>query len=112
MIVNFLPDARTCSALFNKCITKTYATTTDDDEDLDLVMPMYDMLQNSSNHYETIGSLWFYSKYEATNFNNDIANNNNFKYFKFKSKLLENKLSQPDSNQANRIQKLQQLLYH
>ena len=44
MIVNFLPEARTCSALFNKCITKTYATTTDDDEDLDLVMPMYDML--------------------------------------------------------------------
>ena len=34
--------------------------------------------------------LWFYSKDEATNFNADIANNNNFKSFEYEAKLLEN----------------------
>ena len=29
-----------------------------------------------------IGSLWFYSKDEAANLNADIANDNNFAYFK------------------------------
>ena len=34
--------------------------------------------------------LWLYSKDEATNFNADIADDNTFKYFKCKDKLLEN----------------------
>ena len=32
----------------------------------------------------------FYSKDGATNFNADIEDNNNFKYFKYKTKLLGN----------------------
>ena len=51
---------------------------------------MYNLLEYGSNYSETIGSLWFYSKDEATNFNTDIANNNNFKYFEYKNKLLGN----------------------
>ena len=39
---------------------------------------------------ETTGSLSFYSKDEATYFNADIANTNNFKLFKYKAKFLEN----------------------
>ena len=35
-----------------------------------------------------IGSLWFYSKDEAADFNADIVNTDNFKSFKYKSKLL------------------------
>ena len=35
-------------------------------------------------------SFWFYFKDEATYFNNDIANEVNFKSFKFKSKLVGN----------------------
>ena len=30
-------------------------------------MPMYNLIEYSSNYFETIGSLWFYSKDEATN---------------------------------------------
>ena len=37
---------------------------------------------------QTKGSLWFYSKDEATNFNNDIENTDHFKSFKYKTKLL------------------------
>ena len=37
------------------------------------------LIEYISNYSETTESLWFYSKYEATNFNTDIANNNKFK---------------------------------
>ena len=53
-------------------------------------MPIYNLIEYSSNYAETTGSLWFYSKDEATNFNADIANDNNFRFFKYKTKLLGN----------------------
>ena len=51
-----------------------------------------------------MGSLWFYSKDEATNFNADIANDDNFKSFKYNAKLLGNTAAQND-NAANGILK-------
>ena len=57
---------------FSKCNIKIDGTTIEDAEDaenLDLVMLMYNQIEYSSNYYETRGSLWFYSKDEATNFN-------------------------------------------
>ena len=44
-------------APFTKCITKVDETTIDDAEDLDLVMPMYHLIDYSSNYSETTGSL-------------------------------------------------------
>ena len=38
---------------------------------------MYNLVEYRSNYSEITGSLWFYSKVEATNFNEDIANDNN-----------------------------------
>ena len=64
-------------ALFIRCITKIDGTTTDVAQDLDLVMQMYNLLKYSSNYSNTTGSLWFYSKDEATNLNNDFGNTNN-----------------------------------
>ena len=51
---------------------------------------MYNLTEHSSNFSEAKRNWWFYSKDEATNFNGDIANDNNFKFFKFKAKLLGN----------------------
>ena len=51
-------------------------------------MPMYNLTEYSSNYSETTGSLQFYSNDEATNFNADFANTNNFKSFKYIAKLL------------------------
>ena len=82
---------------------KIDGTTIDDAEDLDLVMPMYNLIGYSSNYFETTGSLWSYSKDEATNSNADIANNN-FKSCEYKAKLLENIVAQPVPN-ANGILK-------
>ena len=67
-------------------------------------MPMYNLIEYSSNYSETTGSLWFYSKDEATDFNADIVNDNNFKSFKYKAKLLGNTVAQAD-NAANGILK-------
>ena len=43
-------------ASFPKRITKIGGTTTDDTEDLDLVMSMYSLMEYSSKYSETIGS--------------------------------------------------------
>ena len=54
---------------------------------------------------ETTASLWFNSKDEATNLNANIANEDNFKSFKYKAKLLGNIADQLDPNAANEILK-------
>ena len=79
---------------FTKCITKIDGTTIDDAEDLDLVMPMYSLIENSSYYSETTGSLWFYSKDEVTNFNGDIENTDDFKSFKYKAKSIGNTVAE------------------
>ena len=91
-------------ASFTKCITKIDETTIDDAEDLDLVMSVYNLVQYISNYSETTGSLWLYSKNEPTDFNNNIADTDNFKSFKHKAKLLGNTVAQDDNN-ANGILK-------
>ena len=62
----------------------------EDAEDLDLVMQMYNLLESSSNCFDKTGSLWLYSKDKATNCNADVADDNNFKLFSCKAKLLGN----------------------
>ena len=37
-------------------------------------MPMCNLIEYSSNYSETTGSLWFYLKDEATDFDSNIAN--------------------------------------
>ena len=58
-------------------------------------MSMYNLIEYSSNYSGTAGSLWFYSKDEATNFNADIENNNAFKSFEYKTKLVGETKAQP-----------------
>ena len=44
---------------------------------------MYTLIEHSSNFSETTGSLWFYSKDEATYSDANTANINNSKYFEY-----------------------------
>ena len=94
-------------AQFTKSITKSDETRIDDAENLDLVMPMYNLTEYSSNYSEKAESLWFYSNDETTNFDADIVNDNNFKSFKYKTKLLGDTAAQPAPNDANGILKMQ-----
>ena len=68
-------------------------------------MPMYNLIEYNSSYSETTGRLWFYSKDEAINFDADIANNNNFKCFEYKAKLLEITIEQVAPNETNGVLK-------
>ena len=72
---------------------------TKDVEDLDLIVTVYNLIEHSSNFYETTGSLCFYSKDEATNVNGGNASTDNFKPFKYKVILLGN----TEASEASRL---------
>ena len=61
---------------------------------------MYNLIEYSSNYSKTARRLWFYFKYEANNFDNDIENAVSFNFFKYKAKLLENRDDQPTQIEA------------
>ena len=67
-------------------MTKIDETTIDGVEDSDSVMSMYNMIECSSDYSVTTRTLLFYSKDEATDFNANIANIDNFKSFKYQAK--------------------------
>ena len=75
-------------------------------EDLDLVIPVYNLLEYSSNFSDMAGTLWwFYSKDKANKFNANITENAVFKYFICKIKLVAEAEVHPASNDNNRILK-------
>ena len=58
---------------FRSCILKINNTYIDNKEDLDIVIPVYNLLEYSENYSKTSGSLWNYYRDEV----NDSANENN-----------------------------------
>ena len=51
---------------FIKCISKINGVKIDNAEDLDVVMPMYNLLEYSKNYRKTTGSLWNYYRDESS----------------------------------------------
>ena len=49
-------------ALFTNCISKINNTQIDNAEYIDIVMPMYNLIEYSDNYSKTSGSLWQYCK--------------------------------------------------
>ena len=81
------------NAPFVSCITRINGKLIEDADDLDIVMPMYNLLEYSKNHRKTVGSLYNYYRDELTNGNNDnFANKNvvNSEAFKYKNKKTGN----------------------
>ena len=74
---------------FTKCISRINNTQVDDAHDINVVMPMYNFIENSNNYSKTSGILWQYSEdktdlYPADNnkildFNANDAATNSFK---------------------------------
>ena len=52
---------------FINCISKIKGIKIDNAEDLDVVMPMYNLLEYSKNYRKTIGSLWNYYRDQPSN---------------------------------------------
>ena len=78
---------------FVSCVTRSNGELIEDADDLDIVMPMYNLLENSKNYRKTIGSLYNYYRDELTNDNNNnFANRNvvNSNTFKYKNKIIGN----------------------
>ena len=50
------------SAPFTNCISEINNTQIDDAKDIDIVMPMYNLIEYSDNYAKTTGSLWQYCK--------------------------------------------------
>ena len=55
------------NAPFINCISKINGVKIDNAEDLDVVMPMYNLLEYSKNYRKTTGSLWNYYRDEPSN---------------------------------------------
>ena len=81
------------NAPFISCISKINGVKIDNAEDLDVVMPMYNLLEYSKNNRKTIGSLWNYYRYKPSstigdnNITHSILNSESFDY---KASFMEN----------------------
>ena len=77
------------NAPFIGCISKINNTLIDNAEDLDVAMPMYNLLEYSKKYSKTTGSLWNYYRDELTDDTNDNNNPNknaiNSESFKYKT---------------------------
>ena len=73
------------NAPFINCISKINGVQIDNAEDLDVVMPMYNLLEYSKNYKKTTGSLWNYYRDEPSN-----PLSSNSESFKFKTIIREN----------------------
>ena len=102
-------------APFISCIWEINNTFIENAEDLDIAMPMYNLLKNSGNFSMTSGSLWNYYKDEINDNANENVNNsiNNkkakaSKYFEYKIKLIG---STPDDNNISEAEVVVPLKY-
>ena len=79
---------------FVSCITRINGELIEDADDLDIVMPMYNLLEYSKNYRKAIGSLYNYYRDELDNdanpnnfANNNVISSNSFQY---KNKIIGN----------------------
>ena len=78
-------------APFTNCISEINNTQIDNAKDIDIVMPMYNLIEYSDNYAKTTGSLWQYCKDIPARNNNDeiiiFRFNNTTDSFNFKAKI-------------------------
>ena len=64
-------------APFTNCISEINNTQVDNAKDIDIVMPLYNLIAYTDNYAKTSGSLWQYYRDEA---NNNLADSESFKF--------------------------------
>ena len=85
---------KNCAPFIN-CKTEINNTEIDNAEDIDIVMPMYNLIEHSDNHSKTLGSLWQYYK--------DKPNDNLTDSESFKSKIkITGKI--PDGGNSKKVE--------
>ena len=90
-------------APFTKCISRINKPDIDNAHDIDIVMPMYNLIEYSDNYSKTSGSLWQYYK--------DDPNDNlkDYKSFKSKVKITGNTPAAGNTKDVERIVPLKYL---
>ena len=83
------------------CITKVNGIKIDNAEDLDVVMPMYNLLEYSKNYKKTTGRLWNYYRDEA----NSSTDDNNITHSILNSKAFDYKANFISSVKNNNLTK-------
>ena len=76
---------------FTKCIIHINDEDTDGANNLDIIMPMYNLIQYSDNYSDTSGSLWHFKRVESPVTNAENPDNifvDNSIFFKYKSSFL------------------------
>ena len=81
---------------FTSCISKINGVQNDNAEDLDVVMPMYNLLEYSKNYRKTTGSLWNYYRDEPSD-----PLSSNFESFKYKTSITGNTYNLAAAGNAN-----------
>ena len=98
------------NAPFINCISKINGVKIDNAEDLDVVMPMYKLLEYSKNYRKTTGSLWNYYRDQLSstigdsNITHSILNSESFDY---RTNFMENGV-----RHDNLTKMMLKLLYH
>ena len=81
------------NAPFISCISKTNGIKIGNAEDLDVVIPMYNLLEYSKNYRKTTGSLWNYSRDQPS----DLLSTN-LESFKYKASITGNTYNVDEQN--------------
>ena len=78
-------------ASFTNCISEINNTQIDNAKDIDIVMPMYNLIEYSDNYAKTSGSIWQYCKdipaRDANNIIEEFTGGNPTDSFNFKAKI-------------------------
>ena len=96
------------NAPFVSCITRINGELIEDADDLDIVIPMYNLLEYSKSYRKTIGSLYNYYRGELTNDDNDNFSNINVvnsEAFKYKNKITGNTYNVDAADQGYDVNK-------
>ena len=97
------------NAPFINCISKINGVKIDNAEDLDVVMPMYNLLEYSKNYRKTTGSLWNYYRDEP----NSSTDNDNITHSILNSKSFDYKANFIGSVTNNNLIKMMlKLIFH
>ena len=90
------------NAPFINCISKINGIEIDNAEDLDVMMPMYNLLEYSKNYRKTTGSLWNYYRDEPSD-----PLSSNSESFKYKTSItgntysIDEKITGDDGNEVD-----------
>ena len=92
------------SVLFTDCTSKIHNTQVDDANDIDIVMPIYNLIEYSHNYLKTSESLWQYCIDKPAINNNVVIVDSNAANVTDSFNFKEKKTCEPDNNNTKNVE--------